>query len=103
MLAEIAVERHERLGGLLRCFHRKAALGVGQHLVRWGRVGQGRALESCRPGAAAAHAGLSRGFVGVIPVLVWRLGFCLAAVEVKTPVFFWELTRINFLTIREKQ
>ena len=30
LLAEIAVERHERLGGLLRCYHRKAAWGVGQ-------------------------------------------------------------------------
>ena len=38
-------------------------------------------LESCRPGAAAAHAGL-------------------AAVAVNAVVLIWELARMDFLTVR---
>jgi len=59
LLVEIAVECHQRLGGLLRYYRRKTAWAAGVRLVM-----RGRALGSCRPGAAALCYGLTCGFVG---------------------------------------
>ena len=59
--------------------------GAGLRVRCWGgavgvEVRQSRALGSCRPGAAAAHAGLSRSFVGT------NSGFGLAA----RPISCWK-------------
>ena len=62
---------------------------------------EGRALGLCRPDAAAACAGLSRGFFVASQVLVERLGSWLAAVAVNRAVaLIRELAQMNFLTIR---
>ena len=60
--------------------------GAGLSRRACGAVGdgvtvQGRALESCVPGAAAAHAGL-------------------AAVAIHAVALIWELARMDFLTVR---
>ena len=59
--------------------------GAGLSRRACGAVGdgvtvQGRALESCVPGAAAAHAGL-------------------AAVAIHAVALIWELARMDFLTL----
>ena len=61
----------------------------------------GRAFGLCLPCAAAAQAGLSRGFFVASQVLVERLGSWLAAVAVNRAVaLIRELAQMNFLTIR---
>ena len=61
----------------------------------------GRAFGLCLPCAAAAQAGLSRGFFVASQVLVERLGSWLAAVAVNRVALIRELARMDFLTIRD--